>query len=91
MKIRMDESVRAWDNTKRKWIYFHRIIVERMLGRPLSKEEQVHHKDGNPQNNSLNNLQIVTSAEHIRSHRPWAKKPIVMCKNGCSERQHARG
>lgn len=36
----------------------HRIIMEQMLGRPMLDSEQVHHKDGNRQNNHPSNLEL---------------------------------
>lgn len=36
----------------------HREIMERQLGRPLKAHETVHHKDGNRQNNALDNLEL---------------------------------
>ena len=56
----------------------HRVIAERMLGRPLAPGEVVHHRDGNKRNNDPRNLEVVTGAENIRHSyangrpRPWA-------------------
>lgn len=49
----------------------HRAVMEQALGRPLSPGELVHHIDGNKTNNDLDNLQILTQAEHNRIHN-WA-------------------
>ena len=46
----------------------HRIVAERMLGRKLLRDEHVHHIDGNKRNNTPSNLQVLTSAEHLRLH-----------------------
>lgn len=46
----------------------HRVVAERMLGRPLAHDEIVHHIDGDKHNNSPNNLIVMTQAEHIRLH-----------------------
>lgn len=45
-----------------------RLIVESYLGRFLKPEEIVHHKDKNPSNNNIENLQIVSNLEHGRIH-----------------------
>lgn len=36
----------------------HRLKVAEFLGRPLTPQETVHHKDGDRENNSLDNLQL---------------------------------
>ena len=46
----------------------HRVIAERMLGRPLSAAEVVHHKDGNKLNNAPSNLEVMTWREHSSLH-----------------------
>lgn len=46
----------------------HRKIVEAIIGRPLEKNEVVHHKDGDKSNNSPENLELLTRSEHTRLH-----------------------
>lgn len=52
----------------------HRYIMEKAIGRKLSKDEIVHHIDKNPLNNKLENLQIVTKEEHREIHKKTGKK-----------------
>ena len=46
----------------------HRHIMEQHLGRRLSPNELVHHKDGDRHNNILSNLQIMTRGGHMKAH-----------------------
>lgn len=46
----------------------HRFIMELHIGRTLSKNEHVHHKDGNKKNNSLENLEIIDGKLHNSIH-----------------------
>jgi hypothetical protein len=48
----------------------YRLIAEKKVGRPLRDFEVVHHVDGNVRNNDLDNLEVITQAEHARSHSP---------------------
>ena len=45
-----------------------RYTMQKHIGRKLKTEEMVHHIDGNPENNDIKNLQIVSRAEHKRIH-----------------------
>lgn len=52
----------------------HRVVMERVLGRLLRRNEVVHHKDENGLNNDPSNLQVMTFTEHRRIHggpRKW--------------------
>ena len=53
-----------------------RLIMENLLGRYLTKEEIVHHKDRNKTNNDPSNLQVVDSSEHHKLH--WIGRSRVL-------------
>ena len=46
----------------------HRFIMEQSLGRKLTYNEVVHHKDGNQRNNKLSNLEVQTRSSHSSHH-----------------------
>lgn len=50
-------------------VLVHRFVVEAHIGRKLSSSECVHHIDGNKLNNDISNLEIMTFAEHAKTHR----------------------
>jgi len=49
-------------------VYVHRAVMSAVLGRPLGTNEFVHHIDGNRMNNAVENLELMTRAEHGRLH-----------------------
>lgn len=56
------------DNWK-GFVYEHRYLMEREMGRLLTENEIVHHLDGNRYNNRLSNLIVLSdSASHMRLH-----------------------
>lgn len=50
------------------YILEHRLVMEQHLGRYLRPEEVVHHKDGNPSNNVIENLELFESQSAHISH-----------------------
>ena len=46
----------------------HRAIMEEHLGRKLLTTEYVHHKNGDPMDNRLENLDVVNPVSHGRGH-----------------------
>lgn len=58
-------SVAFWvnNNTVRKRFYVHRLVANAFIENPLNKKE-VNHKDGNKRNNTVVNLEWVTTSEN---------------------------
>lgn len=65
---------------KKKYIYYHRAIMEQHLGRYLKPEEQVDHKDKDKTNNTISNLVLIERGPHQKDHVDrgnhfWKKSP----------------
>jgi len=62
----------------------HRKIMEQHLGRRLQRLEFVHHINGDKQDNRLENLQLMSSAEHNHHHQqkyPLTKTCVICSAN----------
>lgn len=54
--------------THSPYILEHRLVMEEILGRNLTKSEVVHHIDGDKQNNAPSNLELFsTNGEHLKA------------------------
>jgi len=52
------------------YVLLHRFVLEKKLGRFLRTKEIVHHIDGNPGNNSAENLMVFPNfIEHMKFHK----------------------
>ena len=55
---------------KKGYVRKHRLVMEKHLGRYLTKKEVVHHINGNPSDNKLSNLILFpNNAKHRESHK----------------------
>lgn len=61
IELKVEEGARAYPLE-------HRYLMEQHLGRKLTDDEQVHHVNGIKNDNRVENLVVMTNAEHQRFH-----------------------
>lgn len=72
-KTSKDGYIRIWVHPKDKYycmaqhdgyVLEHRLVMAKHLGRPLTKYEQVHHKNSIKNDNRIKNLEIINPQSH---------------------------
>jgi len=58
----------------RNCVMEHRLVVEKHLGRYLTQDEVVHHINRNPRDNRIENLTVMSKADHVSLHSRSRKK-----------------
>ena len=77
---------------QRGWVPEHRWLMEQKVGRPLRRDEHVHHIDHVRDNNDLSNLELLSAKEHLRMHATvegWSKKHDCCVECGRTDTPHA--
>jgi hypothetical protein len=50
-------------------LYYYRGLMAAHIGRLLRPDEIVHHKNGDPSDDRIENLEVMSRAEHLNLHR----------------------
>lgn len=60
----------------------HRLIIEDVLGRPLTDEENIHHKNGIRDDNRMKNLELWSKSQptgqRVEDKIQWAKEFLAL-------------
>lgn len=69
----------------------HRVLMENHLGRLLRPDELVHHKNEVKKDNRIENLEVVSRADHTKIHKPqgeFLRKKCAFCKKEILVKPH---
>ena len=59
---------------KNGYVREHRMIMSDFIGKRIKDDEHVHHKNENKKDNRLQNLELISCAEHTRHHWKGRKR-----------------
>jgi len=91
MAILKSGYVYVWDKNRKRHNYEHRLVMEKYLRRELEMSETVHHKNGDKQDNRMENLILCrTMADHRKEEGKWGPIKQAIC-NLCDKKHHAKG
>ncbi len=76
------------NSTANGYVLLHRLVMENHLGRLLTDDEIVHHKDENKRNNDINNLEVMSRSKHTILHRKTGRNIVELVCPNCHGKFH---
>ena len=77
-----------WPDGKSTTISYAKFLMEKKLNRYLSYNEEVHHIDENPTNDSIENLEVLKRSEHKKRHIKG--RAMITTKCSCCSKEIKR-
>lgn len=72
----------AWVDGQSDYIFEHRYVIQKRLGRSLTKRENVHHINGNKADNRDENLELWNTSQppgqRVEDKLAWAREMILL-------------
>lgn len=75
-----DGRLRAYIKDERRVVSYPKYLMEQELGRKLLPGEEIHHKDGDPLNNDVGNLEVRMHGEHQAEHGRKYYDKVAVCE-----------
>jgi hypothetical protein len=79
--LKPDGYRKVWDSTQKRVIPYHHKVMQEYLGRSIRPDESVHHRNGNRDDNRIENLELWTGhqprGQRVIDQVQWAEEILL--------------